>query len=151
MTFGQVIFALDSTFPVLCDYDYFPGEPFEKIPWFITAFSSGSLLTLVPVIELDWFGAQNIGLVHGTTMLGAIIGQVTLFNILGSFMELGAINYLATALCGGCIYLAFRMHLASSDLGKKATTASSENASGSRPSNESNGDSERKPLLEGEV
>ena len=41
--------------------------------------------------------------VHGTTMLGAIIGQVLLFNVLGSFLELGAINYIATALCGGYV------------------------------------------------
>ena len=36
-------------------------------------------------------------------MLGAIIGQVLLFNVLGSFLELGAINYIATALCGGYV------------------------------------------------
>ena len=44
------------------------------------------MYTLVPVMELEWFGAQSIGRVHGTTMLGAIIGQAALYNVVGNMV-----------------------------------------------------------------
>ena len=34
----------------------------------------GALLTLVPVMELEWFGVENIGLVHGTFLTKRIRG-----------------------------------------------------------------------------
>eukprot|EP00622_Pseudochattonella_farcimen_P001528 FR736251.1.p1 GENE.FR736251.1~~FR736251.1.p1 ORF type:complete len:124 (+),score=11.63 FR736251.1:62-433(+) len=98
-------------FPNLTDFRSFPGEPFEKIPWFICAFSSGALLTLVPVMESEWFGVENIGLVHGTTMLGAILGQFLLYNFLGEILFFKELMFVTSVVCMGCVALAYKHHV----------------------------------------
>lgn len=85
VTISQLLFGIGWSVPSLAttSWGYLP-KPWEKIPLIICAFSAGSLYTIIPVMEVEWYGTEDIGRIHGTTLLCAILGQTILYNLLGS-------------------------------------------------------------------
>lgn len=48
--------------------------------YFTAGLVTGGQFTLVPVLVDEWFGHASFGTIHGTVMLGAILGQVVMAN-----------------------------------------------------------------------
>ena len=83
--------------------------PALRIPLFLCAFATGAIYTLIPALELDWFGSRCIGRIHGTTMLGAIAGQTVLYNVVSTLLGFRAALWVQFVLCVGAIGLCAKL------------------------------------------
>lgn len=83
--------------------------PALRIPLFLCAFATGAIFTMIPALELDWFGGRCIGRIHGTTMLGAIAGQTVLYNAVSTLLGFKAALWVQFALCSGAIGLCVKL------------------------------------------
>lgn len=81
--------------------------PFEEFPLGICAFSAGGLYSMIPVMELEWFGTSAIGRIHGTTLLCAICGQTIFYSALGNLVPFSTLLWIMTAACFGSCYLTY--------------------------------------------
>lgn len=111
MTIAQLLFSISSADESLkmVSFSWFP-LPMEKIPLFLCAFSTGAIFTLVPIIEIESFDEEAIGRIHGTTMVGAILGQTLIYNIVSVVVSFSATLWVTFIICALSLILAKRLH-----------------------------------------
>ena len=111
MAVGQFLFALSAADASLkmTSFSWFP-LPMEKIPLFLCGFSTGAMFTLVPIIEMESFGEEAIGRIHGTTMVGAILGQTLIYNVVSVALSFSATLWITLVACVFAVALAAKLH-----------------------------------------
>ena len=111
MTIAQLLFSISSADESLkmVSFSWFP-LPMEKIPLFLCAFSTGAIFTLVPIIEIESFDEEAIGRIHGTTMVGAILGQTLIYNMVSVVVSFSATLWVTFIICALSLILAKRLH-----------------------------------------
>lgn len=109
LTVTQLVLAADwnTTWATTSNGSFFLPYPFEEIPLGVCAFTAGGLYTLIPVMELEWYGTSGIGRIHGTTLLCAIGGQTFFYSILGNIVSFDILLGTMTVACAGSSCLAY--------------------------------------------
>ena len=113
LTVAQGIFSLaavDESMTLTSTNWSFLTLPYEHIPLITTAAATGMTCTLVPLLEVEWFGSKNIGGMHGLDMLGAIVTQAVFYNGVANVASLGTQMWLQTAASAVGVGFAVALH-----------------------------------------